>query len=207
VTVVLVSVGLGLGKHEVATLPRLVLVVNVMPGEAKLVPAYLLVIDPGAVAVTLMVTAGGVKLEPPAIGPGMDSSTFDPTRAAEPDTVPPEALVETNVELAGTGMIIFMVLMLFTVTPTADDGTVDEPGAMVMATADPAVTEPGAVPVTEVVMLDVEGMGPSLPWQLQLTLTAAFAVPAKQSAAANAIGVMTPARSSVEFDRIVVSKE
>ncbi|KAB7761825.1 hypothetical protein [Mycolicibacterium mucogenicum] len=53
-------------------------------------------------------------------------------------------------------MSIFMLLMLTTVTPgTGLRGTVDEPGAMVMATGEPAATEPGAVVVTEVVMLDV----------------------------------------------------
>jgi len=51
--------------------------------------------------------------------------------------------------------------MLFTVTPAAVDGTVDEPGAMVMATAGGGVggvvmvTEAGAVPVTEVVMFEI----------------------------------------------------
>ncbi|MEN4476280.1 hypothetical protein [Mycolicibacterium cosmeticum] len=46
-----------------------------------------------------------------------------------------------------------------------------------------------------------------VPLQLQFTLTAAFAVPAKHNAAASAIGVATPARRSMEeFDRIVISK-
>jgi hypothetical protein len=53
-------------------------------------------------------------------------------------------------------MSIFRLLMLTTVTRgTGFVGTVDDPGAMVMATGEPAVTEPGAVPVTDVVMLDV----------------------------------------------------
>ena len=118
-------------------------------------PAYLLAIVPGALAVTLMVTAGGVKLLPPLIGPGTVSTTSEPTRAAEPDTVPPDVLVETNVEFAGTGMIIFRLLMFVTVKPEADDGTLDEPGVRVMATGDPAVTDAGAAPSTEVFMLEV----------------------------------------------------
>ncbi|WGI32083.1 hypothetical protein [Mycolicibacterium aubagnense] len=73
-----------------------------------------------------------------------------------PETDPPDALEETYVELAGTGMSIFILLILVTVTPGIGfSGTVDEPGAMVIATGEPAVTEPGAVVVTEVVMLDV----------------------------------------------------
>jgi hypothetical protein len=116
------------------------------------VPAYLLVIEPAALAVTLMVTGGGVYDEPPGVEPGMVSTTLLPTRAVEP----PVALEETYVEFAGTGMSIFMLLILTTLKPGIGfNGTVDEPGAMVMATGEPAVTEPGAVPVTEVVMLDV----------------------------------------------------
>jgi len=150
-----------------------------------------------------MVTAGGVYVAPPEIGPGTVSTTLLPTRAVVPGTDPPDALEETYVELAGTGMSIFMLLILTTVTPAADVGTVDEPGAMVMATGEPAVTEPGAVVVTEVVMLDV----PTEALQLQFTETAACAVPAKQTAAASAIGVMAPARRNVDvFDRIVISK-
>ncbi|BBY62049.1 hypothetical protein MHEL_02920 [Mycolicibacterium helvum] len=100
-------------------------------------------------------------------------------------------------------MSIFMELMLVIVMMPTDDGTVDEPGAMVMATGEPAVTVLGAVAVTDAVWLDV----PAEAWQLQFTETAAFAVPAKQSAAARAIGVMAPARSSVDvFDRIFFSK-
>jgi len=73
-----------------------------------------------------------------------------------PGTDPPDALEETYVEFVGTGIIIFIALMLTTVKPgTGLSGTVDEPGAMVMATGEPAVTEPGAVVVTDVVMLDV----------------------------------------------------
>ncbi|TGD85103.1 hypothetical protein BayCH28_22115 [Mycolicibacterium sp. CH28] len=99
-------------------------------------------------------------------------------------------------------MSIFMLLMLLIVKPSTVDGTVDEPGAMLMATAEPAVTELGAVPVTDVVWLDV----PADALQDQFTETAACAVPAKQSAAARAIGVMAPARSSVDvFDRIFFS--
>ena len=115
----------------------------------------MLVTEPGAVAVTLMVTAGGVYVAPPRIGLGTVSTTLLPTRAVEPGEVPPDTLEETYVEFAGTGMSIFRLLMLTTVTPAAVVGTVDEPGAMVMATGKPAVTEPGAVVVTEVVMLDV----------------------------------------------------
>ncbi|MBX8691986.1 hypothetical protein ABQF44_09445 [Mycolicibacterium porcinum] len=73
-----------------------------------------------------------------------------------PEKVPPDALAETNVEFGGTGMIIFMLLILTTEKPGIGlVGTVDAPGAMVMATAEFAATELGAVPVTEVVMLDV----------------------------------------------------
>jgi hypothetical protein len=172
------------------------------------VPAYLLVTEPGAVAVTLRVTAGGVKVEPPVIGPGTVSTTLLPTRAVEPETVPPDVLAETYVEFAGTGMSIFRLLILVTVKMDSTvDGTVDEPGVRVMATGEPAVTEPGAVLVTEVVMLDVWPTPEIVPLQLQFTLTAAFAVPAKQSAATSATGVTAPARSSVDvFDRIVISK-
>ncbi|MUL68323.1 hypothetical protein BOO86_27900 [Mycobacterium sp. CBMA 234] len=100
-------------------------------------------------------------------------------------------------------MSIFKLLMLLIVKILAVVGTVDEPGAMVMATGEPAVTEPGAVVVTEVVMLDV----PPEAEQVQFTGTAACAVPAKESAAARAIGVMAPARRNVDvFDRIVISK-
>ncbi|HKR49008.1 MAG TPA: hypothetical protein VJT72_05390 [Pseudonocardiaceae bacterium] len=106
-------------------------------------------------AVTLTVTAGGVKVEPPVIGPGTVSTTLLPTRAVEPATVPPDVLAETYVEFAGTGMSIFRLLILVTVKPDAVVGTVEEPGVRVMATGEPAVTEPGAAPVTEVVMLDV----------------------------------------------------
>lgn len=116
----------------------------------------MLVIEPGALAVTLMVTTGGVYVEPPGIGPGTVSSTLLPTRAVVPGKAPPDALEETYVEFAGTGMSIFMLLILTTVKRGIGAvGTVDEPGAMVMATGEPAVTEPGAVVVTEVVMLDV----------------------------------------------------
>jgi hypothetical protein len=104
-------------------------------------------------------------------------------------------------------MSILRLLMLVTVKPEAEDGTVDEPGVRVMATGDVAVTEPGAVPVTDVVMLEVWPMPKIVPLQLQFTLTAAFAVPAKHRAAASATGVTTPARRSVaEFDRMVISK-
>jgi hypothetical protein len=115
----------------------------------------LLVTVPTAVAVTLMVTAGGVKVEPPEIGPGTVSTTLLPTRADEPETVPPEVLVETNVEFAGTGMVIFRLLIFVTGNPDAEDGTDDDPGVRVMATGEPAVTDAGAVPVTDVVILDV----------------------------------------------------
>ncbi|MDT0551536.1 hypothetical protein, partial [Streptomyces lonegramiae] len=84
--------------------------------------------------------------------------------------------------------------------------TVDDPGVRVMATGEPAVTELGAAPVTEVVILDVWPTPLIVPLQLQFTLTAAFAVPAKQRAAARATGVTAPARRSVVvFDRIVLS--
>lgn len=102
-----------------------------------------------------MVTTGGVYVVPPLIGPGTVSTTLLPTRAVVPETVPPDALEETYVEFAGTGMIIFMVLMLLIVMMPTDDGTVDAPGAMVMATGEPAVTEAGAVVVTDAVWVDV----------------------------------------------------
>ncbi|WP_157516872.1 hypothetical protein [Mycobacterium sp. MS1601] len=115
---------------------------------------------PGASAVTLIVTAGGVKEEPPLMGPGMVSTTSDPTRATEgapPGTLPPEILVDTNVEFAGTGMSIFRLLMFWTVNPDAEDGTDEAPGVRVMASGEPAVTEPdgAVVPSTDVVILDV----------------------------------------------------
>ncbi|MBJ7464586.1 MAG: hypothetical protein JHD38_13205 [Mycolicibacterium sp.] len=111
--------------------------------------------------------------------------------------------METNVEFAGTGMVIFRLLMFVTVKPDADDGTLDEPGVRVMATGEPAVTEAGAVPSTDVVMLEFCEMPRTVPWQLQLTLVAAFATPEKHKAAASAIGVTAPTRSNLDvFDRM-----
>ncbi|MDO3403341.1 hypothetical protein QWI29_25135 [Mycolicibacterium neoaurum] len=116
--------------------------------------------------------------------------------------------METNVEFAGTGMIIFRLLIFVTVKPEADDGTLDEPGVRVMATGEPAVTEPGATPSTDVVMLEVWETPRTVPWQLQLTVVAAFATPAKHMAAASAIGVTAPTRSIVDvFDRITYSQK
>ena len=110
---------------------------------------------PGVPAVTLMVTAGGVKLVPPAIGPGTVRTTFPPEVVTVPATLPPDAVAETSVEFAGVGKIIFRLLMLVTVKPEAELGTVDTPGVRVMATAEPDAADPGAAPSTDVVMLEV----------------------------------------------------
>ncbi|MFE9789755.1 hypothetical protein ACFYO7_30705 [Nocardia salmonicida] len=155
-----------------------------------------------------MVTAGGVKLVPPAIGPGTVRTTFPPDVATVPATVPPEAVAETNVEFAGVGMVIFRLLMLFTVKPAAELGTDEAPGVMVMATAEPDAAEPGAVPVTDVVILEVWPMPKTVPLQLQFTLIgAAFAGAAKQKTVATATGAIRPARNRDEVDLMANSRK
>ncbi|GAB2448491.1 hypothetical protein GCM10027262_71990 [Nocardia tengchongensis] len=116
-----------------------------------------------------------------------------------PATEPPEAVAETSVEFAGVGKVIFRLLMLVTVNPEAELGTVDAPGVRVMATAEPDAAEPGAVPVTVVVMLEVWPIPKIVPWQLQFTVTGvAFAGAANAKTVASATGVTIPARSSTE---------
>ncbi|MET9211650.1 MULTISPECIES: hypothetical protein [unclassified Nocardia] len=154
-----------------------------------------------------MVTAGGVKLVPPAIGPGTVSTTFPPDVETEPATVPPEAVAETNVEFAGVGMVIFRLLMLFTVKPDAELGTDEAPGVIVMATAEPDAAEPGAVPVTDVFILEVWPMPKMVPRQLQFTLTgAAFTGAAKQNTVATATGARNPARNREEVELMAISR-
>ncbi|MGS2811422.1 hypothetical protein [Nocardia sp. MW-W600-9] len=156
---------------------------------------------------TLMVTAGGVKLVPPAIGPGMVRTTFPPDVDTVPATVPPEAVAETKVEFAGVGMVIFTLLMLFTVKPDAELGTDEAPGVIVMATAEPDAAEPGAVPVTEVFMLEVWLIPKTVPRQLQFTLTgAAFTGAAKQNMVATATGARKPARKREEVELMAISR-
>ncbi|MEU1956284.1 hypothetical protein [Nocardia rhamnosiphila] len=154
-----------------------------------------------------MVTAGGVKVVPPAIGPGTVRTTFPPDVATVPATVPPEALAETNVEFAGVGMVIFRLLMLFTVKPEAELGTEEAPGVMVMATAEPDAAELGAVPVTDVVMFEFWPIPRIVPRQFQFTLTgAALAGAAKQKMDATATGAIMPARSREEVDLMAISR-
>ena len=163
---------------------------------------------PGVPAVTLMVTAGGVKLVPPAIGPGTVRTTFPPDVVTVPATVPPEAVAETSVEFAGVGKVIFKLLMLFTVKPEAELGTDEEPGVRVMATAEPDAAELGAVPVTDVVILEVWPIPRMVPLQLQFTLTgAAFAGAARQKTVATATGARTPARTREEIDLMTNSRK
>ncbi|MBL1074303.1 hypothetical protein JK358_07825 [Nocardia sp. 2] len=97
--------------------------------------------------------------------------------------------------------------MLVTVNPEAELGTEDAPGVSVMATADPEATELGAVPSTEVLMLDVWPMPKIVPWQLQFMLiAAAFAGVAEQKTAASAIGATMLVRSSADaIDLITIS--
>ncbi|GGN80515.1 hypothetical protein GCM10011610_29980 [Nocardia rhizosphaerihabitans] len=154
-----------------------------------------------------MVTAGGVKLVPPAIGPGTVRTTFPPDVATVPATVPPEAVAETKVEFAGVGMVIFRLLMLFTVKPDAELGTDEAPGVIVMATAEPDAAELGAVPVTDVFMLEVWPIPKMVPRQLQFTLTgAAFTGAAKQNMVATATGARNPARKREEVDLMAISR-
>ncbi|MEV4130096.1 hypothetical protein [Nocardia sp. NPDC049707] len=155
-----------------------------------------------------MVTAGGVKLVPPAIGPGTVRTTFPPDVETVPATVPPEAVAETNVEFAGVGMVIFRLLMLFTVKPEALMGTDEAPGVTVTATAEPDAAELGAVPVTDVVMLEIWPIPRTVPLQLQFTLMgSAFAGAAKQNTVATATGARTAARSRSEVDLMAISRK
>ncbi len=145
---------------------------------------------------------------PPAIGPGTVRTIFPPDVETVPGTVPPEAVAETNVEFAGVGMVICRSLMLFTVKPEAELGTDELPGVMVMATADPDAAELGAVPVTEVAMVEVWPMPKIVPRQSQFTSTAAaFAGAAKQNAVATAAGRRMPARSMDEVGLMAISKK
>jgi hypothetical protein len=149
-----------------------------------------------------------VKPVPPAIGPGTVRTTFPPDVETEPATVPPEAVADTNVEFAGVGMVIFRLLMLFTVKPEAEPGTDEAPGVMVMATAEPDAAELGAVPVTDVVMVEVWPIPRIVPRQFQFTLTgSAFAGAAKQKTVATATGAIRPARSRDEVDLMAISRK
>jgi hypothetical protein len=97
--------------------------------------------------------------------------------------------------------------MLFTVKPDAELGTDDEPGVRVMATAEPDDAELGAVPVTDVVMLEVWPIPKMVPLQLQFTLTgAAFAGAAIQKTVATATGARTPARTREDMDLMTDSR-
>ncbi|MGW1741138.1 hypothetical protein ACWCPQ_20275 [Nocardia sp. NPDC001965] len=104
-------------------------------------------------------------------------------------------------------MVIFRLLMLLTVKPEAVPGTDEEPGVMVMATAEPDAAELGAVPVTDVAMVDVWPIPRIVPRQFQFTLTAAFAGAAKQKTEAMATGAIMPARSRDEVDLMAISRE
>ncbi|MEU4651413.1 hypothetical protein [Nocardia fluminea] len=105
-------------------------------------------------------------------------------------------------------MVIFRLLMLFTVKPAAELGTDEAPGVMVMATAEPDAAEAGAVPVTEVFILEVWPMPKTVPRQLQFTLTgAAFTGAAKQKTVATATGARKPARNREEVDLMAISKK
>ncbi|MEV6140689.1 hypothetical protein AB0L63_32565 [Nocardia sp. NPDC051990] len=98
--------------------------------------------------------------------------------------------------------------MLFTLKPEALLGTADSPGVMVMATAEPDAAELGAVPVTDVVMLEVWLIPATVPLQLQFTLIGvAFAGAAKQKTVATATGAITPARSRNEVDLMAISRK
>ncbi|MEV4205768.1 hypothetical protein OG308_22095 [Nocardia salmonicida] len=104
-------------------------------------------------------------------------------------------------------MVIFRLLMLFTVKPAAELGTDEAPGVMVMATAEPDAAEPGAVPVTDVVILEVWPMPKTVPLQLQFTLMGtAFAGAAKQKTVATATGAIRPARNRDEVDLMANSR-
>src|SRR5690606_432571 len=155
-----------------------------------------------------MVTAGGVKLVPPSIGPGTVRTTFPPDVETVPSTVPPETSAETSVEFAGVGMVIFRLLMLLTVKPDAELGTDETPGVMVIATSEPDAAELGAVPVTDVVMVEVWPIPRIVPWQLQFTLTgAAFAGAVEQKTVAMATGARMLARSRDEVDLMAISRK
>ncbi|WP_157116989.1 hypothetical protein [Nocardia flavorosea] len=91
--------------------------------------------------------------------------------------------------------------------PEAELGTDETPGVTVMATADPDAAELGAVPVTDVVMVEVWLIPRTVPWQLQFTLTgAAFAGAVEQKKVATATGARMPARSREEVDLMVISR-
>jgi hypothetical protein len=105
-------------------------------------------------------------------------------------------------------MVIFRLLMLFTVKPEAEPGTDEAPGVMVMATAEPDAAELGAVPVTDVVMVEVWPIPRIVPRQFQFTLTgSAFAGAAEQKTVATATGARRPARSRDEVDLMAISRE
>ncbi|MFJ2666909.1 hypothetical protein ACIO14_21435 [Nocardia fluminea] len=98
--------------------------------------------------------------------------------------------------------------MLFTVKPAAELGTDEAPGVMVMATAEPDAAEAGAVPVTEVFILEVWPIPKTVPRQLQFTLTgAAFTGAAKQKTVATATGARKLARNREEVDLMAISKK
>ncbi|NKX85939.1 hypothetical protein [Nocardia coubleae] len=106
------------------------------------------------------------------------------------------------------GMVIFRLLMLFTVKPEAELGTDDAPGVMVMATADPDAAEPGAVPVTVVFMLEVWLIPRTVPRQAQFTLTgAALTGAARQKTVATATGAIKPARNREVVDIMAISRK
>ncbi|MFD3745707.1 hypothetical protein [Nocardia sp. NPDC058633] len=105
-------------------------------------------------------------------------------------------------------MVIFRLLMLFTVKPEAELGTDEAPGVMVMATAEPDAAELGAVPVTEVFMFEVWLIPKTVPRQFQLTLTgAAFTGAAKQKTVATATGARRPARNRDDVDLMAISRK
>ncbi|MEV0110084.1 hypothetical protein AB0H42_27625 [Nocardia sp. NPDC050799] len=105
-------------------------------------------------------------------------------------------------------MVIFRLLMLFTVKPEAELGTDEAPGVMVIATAEPDAAELGAVPVTDVVMVEVWPIPRIVPRQFQFTLTgAALAGAARQKTVATATGARMPARSRDEVDLMAISRK
>ncbi|MEU4595781.1 hypothetical protein [Nocardia sp. NPDC023988] len=105
-------------------------------------------------------------------------------------------------------MVIFRLLMLFTVKPEAELGTDDAPGVMVMATADPDAAEPGAVPVTVVFMFEVWLIPRTVPRHAQFTLTgAALTGAARQKTVATATGAIKPARNREVVDIMAISRK
>ncbi|MGW5385068.1 hypothetical protein [Nocardia sp. NPDC003963] len=92
--------------------------------------------------------------------------------------------------------------------PEAELGTDEAPGVMVMATAEPDAAELGAVPVTDVVMVEVWPIPRIVPRQFQFTLTgSAFAGATEQKTAATTAGARMPARSRDEVDLMAISKK